>query len=69
MVLDGINNLNATMTLWRGSTSVGSWSGSGKGFVALKGNCPAVNAETYALIVTGTSNGVPFSSPSFSQVC
>lgn len=69
MTLDGINNLNATMTLWHGNTSVGSWFGSGKGFVALEGNCPAVKGETYALIVTGTSNGVPFSSTPFSQVC
>ncbi len=69
VVLDGVRDLNVTMTLWHGSTSVGSWSGSGRGYVALEGTCQAVKGETYTLIVTGTSNGVPFSSTPFSRVC
>ncbi len=69
VVFDSSNNLNATMTLWHGNTSVGSWSGSGKGYVVLEGNCQVVKGETYTLIVTGTSNGVPFSSTPFSRVC
>lgn len=69
VVLDGNRNLNITMTLWHGNTSVGSWSGSGKGYVFLEGNCQVVKGQTYTLIVTGTSNGVPFSSTPFSRVC
>lgn len=69
VVLDGLRDLNVTMTLWHGNTRVGSWSGSGRGYVFLEGNCPVVKGETYTLIVTGTTNGVSFSSTPFSRVC
>lgn len=69
VVLDGTKNLNVTMTLWHGNTRVGSWSGSGNGRVSLRGTCQVVKGQTYTLIVTGTSNGVPFSSTPFSRVC
>lgn len=69
IVMDGVRDLNITMTLWHGNTSVGSWSGSGNGYVALNGTCQVVKGQTYTLIVTGTSNGVPFSSTPFSRVC
>ena len=41
---------------------INSWSGSGKGKVILEGTCQVVKGQTYTLIVTGTSNGVSFSS-------
>lgn len=69
VVLDGTKNLNVTMTLWHGSIKVSSWSGSGRGYVTLEGSCQVVKGQTYTLIVTGTSNGVPFSSTPFSRVC
>lgn len=69
VVLDGVRDLDITMTLWHGSTKVGSWSGSGDGYVVLNGTCQVVKGQTYTLIVTGTSNGVSFSSTPFSRVC
>lgn len=69
IVMDGVRDLEITMTLWNGSTKVGSWSGSGNGYVVLNGTCQVVKGQTYTLIVTGTSNGVSFSSTPFSRVC
>lgn len=59
----------ATMTLSCGGTPVGSWGGSDWSVVYLYGTCNAVKGQTYTLVISGTVDGVPFSTTPYSKTC
>ena len=57
------------MTLYHGSTPVGSWSDSGTSYVDLYGTCTVVKGESYTLVISGTVNGTPFSTTPITKTC
>ena len=59
----------ATMTLSTGGSTVGSWSGSGWSVVDLSGSCTVVKGKTYSLVISGTVDGVPFSTTPIVKTC
>ena len=63
VVIDVGKTLDVKMELRHGNVVIGSWSASDEGMVAI------VKGQTYTLIVTGTTNGKPFSSTPFSRTC
>lgn len=69
VVIDVGKSLNINMELWHGDVLVDSWPSSGEGKAVAEGSCQVVKGQTYTLIVTGTTNGKPFSSTPFSRIC
>ena len=59
----------ATMTLSHNGSTVGSWSGSGMSVVPLSGSCTVVRGQSYTLVISGTVDGVPFSTTPFTKTC
>lgn len=51
------DTVDATLTLYQGSTYVDSWSDSGKGQVSLSGSCKTVSGKSYKLVVDYSVNG------------
>lgn len=47
------NNIALTMTLWHGSTPVGSWSTSGTSYVTMTRYCTVKSGESYYLTCSG----------------
>lgn len=59
----------ATMTLSTGGSTVGSWSGSGWSVVDLSGSCTVEKGKTYSLVISGTVDGVAFSTTPIVKTC
>lgn len=59
----------ATMTLSHNGSTVGSWSGSGWTNVTLNGSCQVIKGWTYTLVISGTVDGVAFSTTPYSATC
>lgn len=59
----------ATMTLSQGGTVVGSWSGSGISVVNLSGSCKVTKGKTYSLVISGTVDGVSFTTTPIVKTC
>lgn len=59
----------ATMTLKHNGSTVASWSKSGTSVVTLSGSCSVVSGQSYTLVISGTSDGVPFSTTPFTRTC
>lgn len=51
------DTVDATLTLYQGTTYVDSWSDSGKGQVSFSGSCKAVSGKSYKLVVDYSVNG------------
>lgn len=68
-VTDPGKSIVATMTLSRGSTVVGSWSGSGTSYVVLNGSCTVTKGLSYTLVISGTVDGVSFSTTPITKTC
>lgn len=52
------DDISITITLKRGSTTIDSWSTSGKGSVVISETCTVTAKKTYKLVMTATVNGV-----------
>lgn len=63
------DTVKATLTLYQGSTYVDSWSGSGKGRVAISGNCAVKSGTKYTLTLTYSINGIAQPSVSTTATC
>lgn len=63
------DKIDATLTLYQGSSYVDSWSGSGKEQVTLSGTCEAVSGKSYKLVVDYSVNGVSKPSVSTTKTC
>ena len=63
------DTVKATLTLYRGSTYVDSWSGSGKGRVAISGDCAVKSGTKYTLTLTYSINGIAQPSVSTTATC
>lgn len=63
------DTVRATLTLYQGTTRVGSWSKSGTGSVFVDGSCSVERGKSYKLVVTHTINGKSQSSDSITKTC
>lgn len=63
------DKIEATLTLYQGSTYVDSWSGSGTRKVTLSGECKVQSGKTYRLEVAYSINGVDQPSVSTTGTC
>lgn len=56
---DSDTQISVTLTLKQGSTTVDSWSDSGKGFVIISETATVQTGKTYDLVMNSTVNGKP----------
>lgn len=63
------DELEATLTLYQGSTYIDSWSGSGKWKVTLSGEYEAKPGKTYRLELTYSINGEEMPAVSATNTC
>ena len=63
------DQVEATLTLYQGTTYVDSWSGSGKGYVSLSGSCGVTSGKSYKLVLTYSINGSSKPSVSTAATC
>ena len=56
------SDIFVTLTLYRGWSTIASWSGSGSGYVNVSGTAAVKDGLEYKLVATGTANGVAFTS-------
>ena len=63
------DEVEATLTLYHGSSYVDSWSDSGKGRVSFSGECKVKSGEIYRLVLRYSVNGVSKPSISTTNKC
>lgn len=63
------DKVEATLTLYQGTTYVDSWSDSGKGSVSISGECTVKSGKSYRLTLTYSINGVSKPSASTTATC
>lgn len=63
------STVEATLTLYQGTTYVDSWSGSGNGSVSVSGNCGVTSGKRYKLVLTYSINGASKPSVSATAIC
>lgn len=61
-------HIDATLSLWQGSTLIGEWSDSGDSILSISGTCAVSYGKNYKLTVSGTANGESISG-STSKYC
>lgn len=66
---DPSDDVEATLTLYQGSTVVDSWSASGKYRVNVSGDCAVKSGKTYTLTVSYSVNGVDMPGVSTKKTC
>lgn len=59
----------ATMTLSQGGAPVASWLRTGTSYVDFYGTCTVVKGLSYTLVISGTVDGVPFSTTPITKTC
>ena len=64
----GSGHIDATLSLWQGSTLIDEWSDSGDSILSISGTCAVSKGKTYTLTVSGTANGESISG-STSKYC
>ncbi len=63
------NSIDATLTLYQGSTRIDSWSKSGTGKITLYGECAVESGKTYCLEMAYSINGVEKPVVSVTNTC
>lgn len=63
------DTIEATLTLYQGTSYVDSWSKSGRGRVSLSGESEAKSGTSYKLVLTYSINGESQSSISTTKTC
>ena len=63
------DEVEATLTLYQGTTYVDSWSGSGTGTVSVSGSCRITSGKNYKLVLEYSVNGSAKPSVSATGVC
>ena len=63
------DRIEATLTLYRGSTVIDSWSKSGKGSITISETCDVVSGVTYRLAVSWSVNGVQQNTVGTTKTC
>ena len=63
------DTVDATITLYQGSTYLDSWSDSGKGSLSVSGECKVQKGKTYKLVLTYAINGVEKPSVTVTNTC
>ena len=69
VTVKGSGTIHATLELWRGSTLVASWSGSGTNRVSISGSASVSRGQTYTLTVSGTVGGVAIQATPVTKTC
>lgn len=69
VTVKGSGTIHATLELWRGSTLVASWSGSGTNRVSISGSASVSHGQTYTLTVSGTVGGVAIQAVPVTKTC
>lgn len=62
-------DINVTLTLYRGWSTIASWSGSGTHSVNVSGSAAVKDGLEYRLVATGTIDGVAFTSAAVVGTC
>ena len=62
-------DINVTLTLYRGWSTIASWSGSGTSYVRVSGSAAVKDGLEYRLVATGTIDGVAFTSAAVVGTC
>ena len=62
-------DISVTLTLYRGWSVIGSWSGSGEDYVKVSGSAAVKDGLEYRLVATGTIDGVAFTSAEVVGTC
>ena len=60
-VSDSSSDINVTLTLYRGWSTIASWSGYGRHEVYVSGTAAVKDGLEYRLVASGTIDGFPFS--------
>lgn len=63
------SDINVTLTLYRGWSTIASWSGSGEDYVRVSGSAAVKDGLEYRLVATGTIDGVAFTSAAVVGTC
>lgn len=63
------SDIFVTLTLYRGWSTIASWSGSGEDYVRVSGNAAVKDGLEYKLVATGTVDGVAFTSAEVWGTC
>ena len=63
------DTVEATLTLYQGTTYIDSWSDSGKDSLSLSGSCEVQRGKTYKLVLVYSVNGVEKPSVSVTNTC
>ena len=63
------DQVEATLTLYQGTTYVDSWSGSGTGRASVSGSCGVTSGKSYKLVLTYSINGSSKPSVSIAATC
>ncbi len=66
-ICDG--NIEATLTLYQGSSYVSSWSDLGKNYVSLYGSCSVESGKSYTLTLTYSINGTEKPAAYTTKIC
>lgn len=63
------DTVEATLTLYQGTTYIDSWSDSGKDSLSFSGSCKVERGKTYKLVLTYSINGVEKPSVTVTNTC
>lgn len=63
------DEIEATLTLWRGSTIVKSWPASAQSLLLISESWPVTKGVTYTLTITGTIGGQSINGTAVSGTC
>lgn len=63
------NYIDATITLYYGSTVVDSWSKTGNSYIKISDSTAVISGRTYTLEVTGTIGGVAITCNPITKTC
>lgn len=63
------DTIDATLTLYQGTTYLSSWSDSGKGYLSVSGEYKVQKGKTYKLVLSHSINGVEKPSVTVTNTC
>ena len=63
------DTVEATLTLYQGTTYIDSWSDSGKDSLSFSGSCKVERGKTYKLVLSYSINGVEKPSVTVTNTC
>lgn len=68
-IISNGDEITATLTLYRGQSRIGTWSGSGRNILSIEGQCEVKEGLEYRLELSGSIDGTSFDSVSVTGTC